>query len=239
MVCTFLQKKMLIRLIDLVYLLIIEDAMANSAKELCEPTNATKLDILRGALEKPCSSADCPWLAAALEVLQRNSIARAEWAEVVKATLQHGRGKGSNMMVVGPADSAKTFMLMPMVDIFDAFTSPAQGRFNLVGASTKEVIILDDFRWNEDVMEWGMLINLLDGRRVTIPQRNSPDPVIWSAIQPIFATANTPIRGINRHDTMMMDERWVVMSFDHQFTSPDRSIKRCARCFAQLILDNE
>ena len=231
---------------------VIESAwkVAN-AKERRERANKSKMDILREALDKPCSSHTCRWLPAALEVLERNNIARAEWARIVTDNLKYGRGKGFNLMVVGPTNCAKTFMLMPLVDIFDTFTSPAQGKFNWVGAPKKELIMLNDFRYgnkgDQEVMEWGMFLNLLDGSPVTIAQPKShfASDADWRTIQPIFATADGPIRRITQDgridqgETGQMDERWVVKPFTYQFASPDYFLKRCARCFAHLLLGEE
>ena len=222
-----------------------------NAKERRERAAKSKMDILRESLEKSCPCTDCRWLPAALEVLQRNDIPRAEWARIITNNLQNGRCKGCNVMVVGRTNCAKTFMLMPMVDIFEAFTSPAQGKFNWVGAPKKELILLNDFRYgmkgDQEVMEWGMFLNLLDGSPVTIAQPKShfACDADWRSIQPIFATADGPIRRItpdgriDQGETSQMNERWVVIEFKHQFPSPDYLIKRCARCFARLILTEE
>ena len=222
--------------------------VANVKEHHGEPVRKSKIDILREALDKPCSSDTCRWLPAALEVLERNNIARAEWARIVTDNLKYGRAKGFNLMVVGPTNSAKTFMLMPLVDIFDTFVSPAEGKLNWVGATTKDLVLLDDFRYGKDgdqeVMQWEIFLNLLDGRPVTIAQPRS-HPAIWRSIQPIFATSDEPIRRItpdgqiNPGETDQMDQRWVVKLFHYQFTYPDCTLKRCARCFAHLILDEE
>ena len=223
------------------------------AKERRERANKSKMDILREALEMPCPGGtdECRWLAAALEVLEQNNKTRAEWAKAVTDNLKYGRGKGFNLMVVGPTNCAKTFMLMPLLDIYDAFSSPATGTFNWVGAPKKELIWLNDFRYDkkgdQNVMAWGMFLNMLDGSPVTISQPKShfASDADWRTIQPIFATSDGPIRRItpdgriDQGETDQMNKRWVVIPFSHQITSPDYHLKRCARCFARLVLEEE
>lgn len=226
------------------------------AKERGLRAKKTRMEILQEALALPCASNDnsgasCDgrWLPAALEVLQRNGIARDDFASVVTNSLTHGRSKGRNLMIIGGTNCAKTFILLPLVDIYDTFCSPAEGTFNWVGAPKKELVLLNDIRYEKDgdkkVMAWAQFLNLLDGSPLSIgmPKSHFACNTEWRAQQPIFATSDGPIQRITKDgrvdagETAQMNERWVRMDFTHRFMSPDYSLVRCARCFASLILE--
>ena len=65
----------------------------------------------------------------AAEILDDNSIDKAEFKEAVTKALSEGRKKGNNIMLIGPANCGKTFILSPLREIFKCFVSPASGTF--------------------------------------------------------------------------------------------------------------
>ena len=99
----------------------------------------------------------------AAEILDDNSIDKAEFKEAVTKALSEGRKKGNNIMLIGPANCGKTFILSPLREIFKCFVSPASGTFAWVGAEKADVIFLNDLRWNERLMPWSDFLNLLQG----------------------------------------------------------------------------
>ena len=151
----------------------IEESEADIARE-----KKTLLQILEEARSKPCSvdkkGNQCKgsWIVAALETLSRNSVSRQHFSSLVLNSLNHGRGKGRNFMICGPANCAKSFMLMPLTEIYRCFVTPSQGSYNWVEAPEKEVIFLNDLRYEKDgektVMPWNMFLNLLEGAPVNI-----------------------------------------------------------------------
>ena len=49
-------------------------------------------------------------------------------------------------MIVGPANTAKTFLLNPLLSMFHAFANPATGTYAWIGVQDAEIIVLNDFR---------------------------------------------------------------------------------------------
>ena len=49
-------------------------------------------------------------------------------------------------MIVGPANTAKTFLLNPLLSMFHAFANPATGTYAWIGAHDAEIIVLNEFR---------------------------------------------------------------------------------------------
>jgi len=58
------------------------------------------------------------WIACAKEVLAFKGIEESEFTAAIRSLLQLGRGNHRNILIVRPANSAKTFMLMPNECIF-------------------------------------------------------------------------------------------------------------------------
>ena len=58
------------------------------------------------------------WLKCKVEVLLKNSIHPFVFAAPIRKLLIEGRGKGRNILIIGEADCAKTFMLNPITKIF-------------------------------------------------------------------------------------------------------------------------
>ena len=74
------------------------------------------------------------WLSTALQLLQKNNIKPQRFSSLVSTALKHGRGKGRNLMIIGEKNCGKSFMLMPLLRIYDCFTCPSGLAFNFVGA---------------------------------------------------------------------------------------------------------
>ena len=83
-----------------------------------------RLEILRDTMSNACAvnnatgkSCNGLWLQSALETLQNNNISWSYFSELVNS-LKHGRGKVRNLMICGPTNCAKSFILMPKTKIF-------------------------------------------------------------------------------------------------------------------------
>ena len=228
----------------------IEESEAEIHRE-----NKSRLLILQEAKSKPCAmgsndqSCNRSWLHAAIETLRRNSITRNHFSKLVLNSLEHGRGKGRNLMICGPTNCAKSFMLMPLTKIFNCFMTPSQGTYNWVDAPEKEIIFLNDLRYEmhgeKTVMPWNMFLNLLEGVPVNIsmPKNFFSKDCQWNKKQPIFSTADKPIirirnGAIDVGETQQMAERWIVINFKYQYQGEkvNYDLIPCGRCFAELIL---
>ena len=222
--------------------------MQNSSATLARKSKS-RIEILEDAHSIECiPNCGGKWYAQAEETLKLNQVCVEEFCAAVKNLLENGRGKGRNIMLVGPSNCGKTFMLKPLAKIFQCFQSPTTGTFNWVGAEKAECVFLNDFRWSEKVIPWSDLLNLCEGEKVQIPvpKTHFTENVVWTADTPVFATSKSRIikledhgRSIDEVDTKMMDNRWTTFKFRHQFTKANVvEISPCPHCFASLILLN-
>ena len=128
-----------------------------------ERTNKKRLDMLWDHLQEACvEGCNGKWLDYAKAILTKNNVEVADFLQAVYNLLDNGRGKYRNVLIVGPENCGKTFMLKPLNLVFDCFNIPASSTFAWVGAEQVEVIVLNDFRWNSKLIEWSDLLNLLD-----------------------------------------------------------------------------
>ena len=74
------------------------------------------------------------------------------FSTAIISALEHGHGKGRNILIVGPANCGKTFILKPLQKIFHAFSNPSVKSFAWVGVEQAEIIFLNDFRWSEKLI---------------------------------------------------------------------------------------
>ena len=215
-----------------------------------------RIKILENTLKQSCFvntdtgfTCERKWLSAALETLFHNGISRKRFSDLVLNSLKYGRGKGRNLMICGPTNCAKSFLLMPLTEIYDCFMTPSDSTYNWVDAPNKEVIFLNDIRYEQEgerrVMAWNKFLNLLEGAtiNVSMPKNHFAKDMEWKKRQPIFATSEKPIvRVINGKldtgETAQMEQRWNLLTFRHQYLRDDVNydLEPCPRCFAELIL---
>ena len=106
-------------------------------------------------------------------ILFRNGIPESKFCEAVKSLLIKGRGKYRNILIKGPANCGKTFIIDPLNSIYRTFANPATTTFAWVGAQNAEIMFLNDFRWSEKVIPWHDLLLLLEGQTVHLPAPKS------------------------------------------------------------------
>ena len=103
------------------------------------------MDILEEHFHKECVCLG-EWLRSANKILDFNNISKREFARAIRTALEKGRGEKQNVMLTGPTNCGKSFLLNPLKDIFNAFVNPANSTFAWVGAETAETVYLNDFR---------------------------------------------------------------------------------------------
>lgn len=110
-----------------------------------------RMDLIRKAASGRCETG-ChgEWIESAKEVLT-NEVNPAVFAAAVRELLLFGRGKYRN---IGPTNCGKSFLLKPLMLIYNAFSNPAADKYAWVGAGSAEIILLNDCRWSMDVIEW-------------------------------------------------------------------------------------
>ncbi len=217
------------------------------AKEKLARTQKTHMEILTEAFESDCPAAcNGLWLKCAREVLAKNGIDINEFANLVKESLTKGRGKHRNLMIVGPANCGKTFILKPLTLVYAVFCNPASGTFAWVGIENAECIFLNDFRWSAQLIPWHDLLLMLEGELVHLPapKTHYTEDIQFAKDTPIFCTSKRPLMFIKNgvvddRETEMMAVRWKVLYFNHHIPEDEqRRLPPCAKCFAELVLGN-
>ena len=80
-----------------------------------ERCKSSRIDILYRKMGKQgVDSCGRRWLHMAEDILQRNNIQKLEFAEAVRNLLKNGRGKYCNILLKGPVNCGKTFLLNPL-----------------------------------------------------------------------------------------------------------------------------
>ena len=187
------------------------------------------------------------WVIEAIETLQKISLDMGSLAAAITTLLERGRGKHRNLLLVGPSNCAKSFLLLPIEEVYRSFSNPAQNAFAWIGVEKKEVIFLNDIRWNDKLIPWNNFLQLLEGASVHLsaPKNHSPEDIKLTKDTPIFATSIAKIRKYNaagcvdEMETEMMDSRWKVFKFTHQYKREEinDTVPPCPRCFARLVLE--
>ena len=208
----------------------------------------SRIERVREALSKDCvANCNKAWYECATEVLRLNNLAIGSYAMSLRDSLEHGRGKFRNVILVGPANCGKTFMLKPLKCIFkesESFENPSNYKSGWVGAEKASVLILQDYRWSKESIARKDLLFLLEGETVKLPAPknfHAEDIVIDSNVA-IFATGKAPItykgpyKTTDAGEDAMMSVRWKAIKFYHQFSEMDQKVvDPCARCFAELV----
>ena len=106
---------------------------------------------MREQMGKECTTGcNKDWLKCALEVLKQNNQHPYVYAAAIRDLLINVKGKFRNIMIIGPTNCGKTFMLKSLELIYDVFSNPANDKYAWVGADAAEIIVLQDFRWCHD-----------------------------------------------------------------------------------------
>ena len=164
------------------------------------------------------------WKSLASQTLQRNNYSAKEFGDAIIHALDKGRGKGRNILLIGPANCGKTFLLKPLCFLFKAFENPATGTFAWVGVERAEIIFLNDFRWSERILPWQDMLLLLEGDKIhaPTPKTHFAEDILLEKDTPTFCTAPSRIRkfsrdgDVNEVESEMMEVRWKTFTFFHQ-----------------------
>ena len=147
----------------------------------------------------------------------------------MKELLLKGRGKYRNLMLTGPANCGKTFLLNPLNRIYRTFTNPASNTFAWVGAEDAEVVLLNDFRWSPQVIAWQDLLLQLEGQQVHLPAPKShfAKDITFKGDTPIFRTTKRPLTYVKNgcvdyRETEMMTVRWKVFNLTKQIPESEQ-----------------
>ena len=100
----------------------------------------------------------------------RNGIDLLVFATACRMLLEKGRGKYRNILLTGPANCVKTFILNPLNVVYKTFSNPASTSFAWIGVENCEILFLNDFRWSSQILAWHDMLLLLEGQTVHLSQ---------------------------------------------------------------------
>ena len=203
------------------------------------------------------------WLVLALDLLRKNHIDLNDFCSKMFRAIHVGRNKHVNIMITGPSNCGKTFLLEPLNVIYRnrVLNTPASSMFGWKGVEDAQIIYLNDFRWvnpeknsKVGIITWDAFLRLLEGNYCSLPApMNHCAEHIKLGIGndiPIFATSideivfymqneNEPQTLRHQMENKMMRERWIepVFKLSHQFDKENKVLcEPCGHCFATLVL---
>ena len=216
----------------------------SSAKLEC--SKKSQIELLEEASNGDCvEGCNGEWLICAKEILRNNSVSIQLFSNAVKELLHKGRGKNRNLLLTGPANCGKSFLLNPLTVIYDTFCNPATGSFAWVGVDSAECIYLNDFRWSNQIIPWHDLLLMLEGHLVHLPapKTHFAKDICLQRDTPVFSTGKSSLvylkNGvIDEVETDMMSARWLNIWLHYQIPRAEqREIPACGKCFSQLIIN--
>ena len=91
--------------------------MSNAPEKLAR-LRKSRMDLVEDAKSGCCvTGCNGGWLKYAQQILHNNGISLEFFRTVVKDLLVNGRAKYKNIMIMGPANCRKTFLLNPLTTI--------------------------------------------------------------------------------------------------------------------------
>lgn len=217
------------------------------SEDVVQRERKSRMVLIREAAQGQCvqNCQNKDWLKCAREILTNNEVNVFYFACAVRNALKKGRGKGNNLLIVGPTNCGKSFLLNPLELIFKTFINPANTKYAWIGLEDSEVAYLNDFRWNREMIEWSDFLLLLEGQTVHLPRPKNQYATDLAIDRkhsiPFFATSKSAIQYAGKFnapdekESDMMASRWQMFSFTFQIQNP-RDLGECPRCFAELIL---
>ena len=149
----------------------VEDYVENAEKP--------RIDILKEARARPCVCAG-QWQPSAKALFANNALREQDWRYAVLQSVEHGRSKGTLVCHAGHAgNEGKSFLFAPLAEVFgedQVFSTPPPGSFPLVGLERHRGVLLDDWRFNEDIVGYPLQLLWFEGKPIVIA---SPEPVYW------------------------------------------------------------
>ena len=179
---------------------------------------------------------DGQWRLCVQEILEENDIG----VELFRTAVNELLGKNRNLLLTGPTNCGKSFLLNPLKVIYRTFCNPATGTFAWVGVENAECILLNDFRWSAQTIPWHDLLLMLEGDVVHLPTPKTHYSTDKDT--PIFATGKGPLiyvkNGvIDQQEMDMMSSRWRILKLHCQIRRKAQcKILPCQRCFCELIV---
>ena len=218
----------------------------HEAPESAARDKLSRMLVIQKTLETECiECCSGTWLKHAREVLRQNHINVYVFGSAIRKLLTVGRQRNANILLHGPTNCGKSFLLNLFELIYKTFCNPAAGRYACVGLSI--------CRWSSEIIAWNDLLLLLEGSTAHLPRPKNVYATNMEILRentiPFFATTKEPITFVGKYNTRderetdMMSCRWNMFAFTHKISlSEVKDTDPYPRCFAELVMagaDNE
>ena len=151
----------------------------------------SRMEVLHGAVAQKCVCRGA-WTPAALELLALNGIDPDTWRRAMLEALREGRSKGNIVCHVGiGGNEGKSVLLAPLMLVFGddfVFLTPPASGFPLLGMEKAKIVLLDDWRFNEDILSYNLQLLWFEGKPFVIarPQNTFSGHLRYKKDAPIF-----------------------------------------------------
>ena len=217
----------------------------------------TRMQRLEQAAGQPCVCAGL-WRHQAERIIQANALDPAALFTSVCCSLFQGRCPATKVLVLAGkrGGEGKPFLLGPLRAIYGAEfvqESPQPGNFPLLGLEGKTIALLDEWRFDQNVLLVSTQLLWLEGKLLPIPkpqnQAGASGYLMYRGTAPIFIT--TPADALEKMQRMavwveqtnqssevtMLLRRLQVFLLQVPTPVPDGvTIPDCAHCFARMAL---
>jgi hypothetical protein len=223
--------------------------VAVSCEENARRSQLGRIGLLEEIIEKGACECSEPglWERLARQVLRNNSI-DGVFQKAIYEALAHGRAKMMNIILVGPTNAAKTFLIKPLKSLYRVYEPPDSGSYPLEEILDKEIILFNDFTWDESFIKWPVLKRLLEGGSIPVARpKNRSNNVEFTLDSPVIGTASTTIQLfvregrriiLNHAETAQMNSRVRYIYLNQSIASESiRECRECAHCAAKLYME--
>ena len=76
--------------------------------------------------------------------------------------------------IAGLGSCGKIFLIIPLTEIYNTFLNPSSSKHAFVGSDNKELIFLNDLKWNQEMIPWQEFLNLLGDQSVHLAAKKAP-----------------------------------------------------------------
>ena len=212
-----------------------------------------RLARLRAVAAEQACACQGRWQPAATYLLNLQQVSSRYFRWLVCRALRLGRRKDVNLLITGVPDSGKSFLLRPLLQIFQAFEARGQReRFPLQGLPGCDVCVLQDVRYESFGLPWDDWLRWGDGETVMVNvPRTAPGAksVQYRGTAPLFGTMacmfHYPLseaRATGRDpelENVQWRSRWRVVEFRHCIPAEQRQVDlpACGRCAAAWLAE--
>ena len=152
------------------------------------------------------------------------------------------------MFHIGPTNTAKSFLAKPLAVIYRAYRQPDKGSYPLELLPEAEIVLLNDFTWDEAFMSWSYMKNFMEGGSIPIAKpKNRGKDEVCEKDSPVVGTAPAPIQllvrdrsrsVVHQDETLQMNSR--IQYLYMNVAIPAHAVIRarpCPCCGAHLYLE--